>query len=494
MKTKTKSTVARRRVKRRQDRVSHKKLRTLRSRKYASKTARKVMRGGLFNAINKQIKVIARQIPVENAFTLSYRKSFTNDNTVLLELVIDISKYKHSISLILDTLLSYLFGIKYKSGLTTIFDDETRNIGIKNNKELLSYTAGKEFGSGPSYNYTKSAGIYYDLDPREGKTVSDLARAREWGKLSDKEISTGKINSEIEKMEKTNVSKVSFSISISNDENHNITIKDLKKSTIDYSPAKVVLVWKEGGRYFGTRVVEFYELSHDVDTKIESPEGTQKNITIESIITKLSDISEINATKDVEEEEAAAAAAEAVREAAREVARKEEEKKNAEERDRWRIEAENKFDTTFISTKEQYKETIHKISEFASWLIVWKTQNRDVDDSVNLEEVYEGRKKMNDAFESNYTEEQRKEITDSLKLFRQTYQSQTSENKKIFLNYFNTKVDSSVLRYRFYVYLQLSDDIIKIYSEEEEKTSENEELDALWRQVVKHKDPQHRDG
>jgi len=43
---KTKSTVARRRVKRRQERVSHKKLRTLRSRKYARKTARKVMRGG----------------------------------------------------------------------------------------------------------------------------------------------------------------------------------------------------------------------------------------------------------------------------------------------------------------------------------------------------------------------------------------------------------------------------------------------------------------
>lgn len=42
MKMKTKSTVARRRVKRRQDRVSHKKLRTLRSRKYARKTARKI--------------------------------------------------------------------------------------------------------------------------------------------------------------------------------------------------------------------------------------------------------------------------------------------------------------------------------------------------------------------------------------------------------------------------------------------------------------------
>ena len=47
---KTKSTVARRRVKRRQDRVSHKKLRTLRSRKYARKTARTVMRGGMTSA------------------------------------------------------------------------------------------------------------------------------------------------------------------------------------------------------------------------------------------------------------------------------------------------------------------------------------------------------------------------------------------------------------------------------------------------------------
>jgi len=45
---KTNSTVARRRVKRRQDRVSHKKLRTLRSRKYARKTARKI--GGAFGS------------------------------------------------------------------------------------------------------------------------------------------------------------------------------------------------------------------------------------------------------------------------------------------------------------------------------------------------------------------------------------------------------------------------------------------------------------
>ena len=57
MKTKTKSTVARRRVKRRQERVSHKKLRTLRSRKYARKTVRKVMRGGGLFGENKNNKI-----------------------------------------------------------------------------------------------------------------------------------------------------------------------------------------------------------------------------------------------------------------------------------------------------------------------------------------------------------------------------------------------------------------------------------------------------
>jgi hypothetical protein len=446
------------------------------------------MRGGLLNGINKQIKVIARKIPVENAFTLSYRKSFTNNNTVLLELVIDISKYRFPISLILDTLLSDLFGIKYKSGLTTIFDDETRKTGIKKNRDLLSnYTRDKEF----DYGSKTSAGIYYDLDPREGKTVRDLARAREWGKLSDKEISTRKIISEIEKMNKTNESKVSFSISI--DKNNNITIKDLKKSTIYYSPAKVVLDWTMG-RYFGTIDVEFYELSHDVDTDITTPQDTKKDITIESIITKLSQISEINATKYVEEEEEEAAAAEAAREAAREVARKEAEKKNAEDREKRRKEAENKFDTTFTSTKEQYKETIHKISEFASWLIEWKNQHKDVDDSDELKKVRKGRTIMNDAFESKYTEEQRKEITDSLKLFRQTYQSQTIENKKIFKEYFNTKVASYVLQNRFNEYLKLSDDYIKRLSSEEVKFSENEELDALWREVVEYRTPQHLDG
>jgi len=75
-KTKTKSTVARRRVKRRQERVSHKKLRTLRSRKYARKTARKVMRGGadkitayvLYDAIpfqeNKEKQTSSINVPI----------------------------------------------------------------------------------------------------------------------------------------------------------------------------------------------------------------------------------------------------------------------------------------------------------------------------------------------------------------------------------------------------------------------------------------------
>lgn len=63
MKTKTKSTVARRRVKRRQERVSHKKLRTLRSRKYARKTVRKVMRGGVFGDNKITAHVVYDAIP-----------------------------------------------------------------------------------------------------------------------------------------------------------------------------------------------------------------------------------------------------------------------------------------------------------------------------------------------------------------------------------------------------------------------------------------------
>lgn len=112
---KTKSTVARRRVKRRQDRVSHKKLRTLRSRKYARKTARtvmRVMRGGGGNekvdlnrnvieetvTVNNDGEVNSKESTLDNVFgTKLFQKTtlgFTRRSYVL-KISIDIGKYKH---------------------------------------------------------------------------------------------------------------------------------------------------------------------------------------------------------------------------------------------------------------------------------------------------------------------------------------------------------------------------------------------------------------
>ena len=102
MKTKTKSTVARRRVKRRQERVSHKKLRTLRSRKYARKTARNVMRGGANENEVIMIKFKKGQEEEVQAIVLTFSKN-------LLKVSIDINAYQGNVREILHCLFN-IFG------------------------------------------------------------------------------------------------------------------------------------------------------------------------------------------------------------------------------------------------------------------------------------------------------------------------------------------------------------------------------------------------
>ena len=476
---KTKSTVARRRVKRRQERVSHKKLRTLRSRKYARKTARtakKVMRGGLLNAVKKQITVKAYGTPVTNAFTLSYRRSFTNKTTVLLELVIDISKYRLSISLILDTLLSELFGSEYNLKLnSSIFDGETREEGIQKNQRLLKYTSGNTYGESKNYY---STGIYDDSDGR----VNEYHRNSDMDKLSDREIGYKKIQDEIDKMSKTNESKVSFSISI---ENGKITIKELKKSTIFCSPATVSLAWVHTRRSYETAEVgNFCEVSHDVKTTVKSKEITSDDITIESIITRLTSIPEINATQFVEErdkeEKRAAEEADKVRKAAKE----KEIEAEAVANEQRRKDAEDKFNTTTFTSasNEQLKEAIGKISQFTAWMSDWKKKNNIYDDD-EWDEVVKRRNYINAKFLAQYKTDEQSEIIKSLKLCRQTYQKIQNPNEKtIFSDYFtyNMVADYQV-RYRLQKYLKLSDSDI-------EKYSEIKELNSLWSIVIEHID------
>ena len=128
---KTKSTVARRRVKRRQDRVSHKKLRTLRSRKYARKTARKVIRGGGGDEeVDLNRNVIGETVTVNNDGSANNKES-TLDNvfgtklfqkTILgikrrsyvLKISIDIDKYKDY-----DTEDKYAEVTRYSDGISS---------------------------------------------------------------------------------------------------------------------------------------------------------------------------------------------------------------------------------------------------------------------------------------------------------------------------------------------------------------------------------------
>lgn len=478
MKTKTKSTVARRRVKRRQERVSHKKLRTLRSRKYARKTARKVMRGGLVGDTTKKIKLKAYgEFVDKDAFTLSYRRSFTNKTTVLLELVIDIRKYKFSISFILDTLLSHLFGNEYNLTLnSSIFDDETREDGIKKNQRLLNYTSGKTYDE---FNNYYSTGIYKDWDGQ----VNSYYKNSDMDKLSNREISSDKIQDEIKKMSETIKSKVSFNISI---ENGKITIKELKKSTIFCSPATVSLASVHTRRSYRTAEVGiFCEVSHDVKTKVTSPEITSTGITIDSIIDKLNKLEEINATEFEENKKKAKELADTEAEKVRKAAKEQEIAAEAVANEKRRKDAEDNFNTTFSDTKEELKEAIGKISEFTVWISNWKKENK-ADDDDEWDEVVKRRNAIKAAFLVEYkTEEQRNEIINSLKLCRQTYQSQNPKEKTIFIDYFtynkyNMVADYQV-RYRLQKYLKLSDSDI-------EKYSENKELNSLWSIVIEYID------
>lgn len=102
MKTKTKSTVARRRVKRRQERVSHKKLRTLRSRKYARKTARNVMRGGGGKGGEVIVINFKKETGLEPAVVLTF-----SENNDKLNMSVDINVYQGNVI----TLLHSLFNI-----------------------------------------------------------------------------------------------------------------------------------------------------------------------------------------------------------------------------------------------------------------------------------------------------------------------------------------------------------------------------------------------
>ena len=243
MKTKMKISTERRRIKRRQERVSHKKLRMLRSRKYARKTAKKVMRGGIIGSTDKKINVKTGGLVVKEAFILSFRRGFIKRNTLDLELKIDLTKFQYNISLLFNELLrkltnnpTYTLPRSYES---EFFDIPNRERRIENNNNTIGLAIQRD-----GYPFE---GIYRNDDG----TVPYLFKKKEYGSLSERKIRVEEISEEINKLRSNNVSTVSFSINI---EDGNIKITDVKLSSFFCSD--VVIRWELPSNGYGRMSLE----------------------------------------------------------------------------------------------------------------------------------------------------------------------------------------------------------------------------------------------
>jgi hypothetical protein len=148
------------------------------------------MRGGLIGGTDKKIDVkIGDKFFEKEAFTLSYRKGLIRRNIVDLELKIDLTKFKDHISLLFNELLrkltnnrSYILPNEYES---EIFDSPSRDFCIRTNNRIITSAT----NTPKDHNFE----IYSNYDGN----VSGLFRDREFGKLSDREISLDKIYKEL---------------------------------------------------------------------------------------------------------------------------------------------------------------------------------------------------------------------------------------------------------------------------------------------------------
>lgn len=147
-----------------------------------------------------------------------------------------------------------------------------------------------------------------------------------------------------------------------------------------------------------------------------------------------------------------------------------------------RAAAEKTFDTTFSDTKEELKEAIRKISQFTAWMSNWTKKKHY--NCHNGYEIETKRKAIDTAFFDEYKTEEQNEIINSLKLCRQTYQSQKKieTNKKIFIDYTYNMVADHWIREPLETYLSFSDSDLKHFNIR--VYSNNEELSALWFNVI----------
>jgi len=282
----------RRRIKRRQERVSHKKLRMLRSRKYARKTAKKVMRGGLLLGTDKKINVKTGGLVVNEAFILSFRKGIIKRNTLDLELNIDLTKFRGKISLLFNELLrkltnnpTYTLPSRYESAF---FDIPNRNMWIGNNQNTIN--SAQQIVTNDRYQFQ---GIYRNDDG----DVQSLIKNSEWGKVYDREIKVEKISEEINKLRSIKVSKVSFSITI---ENGNIKITDVKLSSFFCTNVVIRRELPNSG-YGRTQTIKDGFCKYISDLELTEENGLrpiieikgQEGVTIDTILSGLREITEL---------------------------------------------------------------------------------------------------------------------------------------------------------------------------------------------------------
>jgi hypothetical protein len=208
---------------------------------------------------------------------------------------------------------------------------------------------------------------------------------------------------------------------------------------------------------------------------------TVKGKTIENLKSELINLKSITAAI---EEQKTKEAAEAEEQKTKEAAEAEEARKKK---------VETEFDKVSPNNND-FKEAIKVISPFISWIIDWRQENNcKYNYNTDEEEVIAIRNKINEAFETKYTPEERVNITNSLKICRKEYrkllvkefhQPIFTSYQEIFREYFKSMYSMNYIREHqalYNLYLAGLEKFDK-YLILEDKDAVNE-ITALWNTV-----------
>ncbi len=455
-----------RRIKRRSERKSrhNNKANLVRSRKQrARKTARKMMRGGAGDA---------------NVVDDTISLKFSGKDKLFIS--IDIDKYKRDVRKLLD-LLFHIDGFDpIKTHNQTFLMGLADYPGRKKTTEL----ALNGVTNGGCGNEAKTK--VQKLIDKTFSTVNvcDL-------EIELKEEVNGDITCIVKKYHRMKIGETSCvwkSIVVS-DQSDPYVVRDysvLKEYTKDLYYPKLEFADSNPKGILGTGVGGGVDYMDTITGYVYRNEKnnlftfTVKGKTIENLKSELINLKSITAAI---EEQKTKEAAEAEEQKTKEAAQAEEARKKK---------AEKEFDRVY-PTNNNFKEAIKVISPFISWIIEWRQDTKNDYNYKNEDEVIAIRDKINKAFESNYTQEERDNITKSLKLCRDEYKKllrKKSQNmyddnyQEIFREYFESMYSMNYIHKHQGLYnrylggLENFDKYIRL----KDNDAENE-ITALWNTV-----------